>query len=653
MLASWGVIISMKNKSSLIFVAYSEAFIATLPYVSLMAIGDLLSGFIESKEVTSISLSLNILFPFILLISITAQLTKRYNISQFIPISTSLAIFMCVETALYGLNSKYILSSEASFLVLIIPILVIKLLFLFTPENQRYFNISSELNISIKYIYSATFVFIVVTAFLVLMSSYLGEKLANIHTITSVHDDVLLTLRLFINHLLWFIGLHGTNIFDTLFGADFLARPIFSTLDYKQYYDLFVILGGSGAGLSLLLSIYIAGKDKHTHKVSRLATPFVIFNINEILIFGLPIIFNKKLLLPFIFVPFINLAISYIFLSIYSIEIVNPNIPWTMPIFINAYLATGGDFYAIGLQLLLLIIGTFIYIPFIRSYSATQSFHMQSERLSSKLDIKRQLHGSRELKSHKALVEIIQSNFQVDKIINLLSNENLMVFYQPKVNIKDNLCDQYEALLRIKMPDGTVKGPFFLDQLEIAGLASIIDIWVCQQVREHIQRWEDKGLNIKVSVNLHPDTLADGEALSQVISILSGMNVDFEIIERGLLDAVSAIKNINLLKRNGFSITVDDFGTGFSSFQVLCSLPLSCLKIDKSLIDLIHTEKGFIVCKHIAELCEDMGYACVAEGVETDEQYKILSSLNVRYIQGFYYSPAFSADKVASYRPNS
>ncbi len=649
----------MKKHPLLILIAYSEAFIATVPYVTLMALAVLAASVFDSKPVANISYTLTIFFPFILLISITTQLAKRNNLPSFIPVALSLAIFLSAQSALGGLpKASEFLTSEASCWVLLIPLLVVKLLLRMNAENQRYMDLGKELNLSSEYIFSVTLVFVSVTALMIALTMMLDWLLPDIAAITFIPDDILLILRLVIDHLLWFFGLHGSNIFDTIFGTGFLSREIFNGLEYKQFYDLFVIFGGSGAGLALLISLYLFGKDPKTLKIAKLATPFVIFNINEILIFGLPIIFNRKLFVPFLLVPCVNLFLSYTFLWLYPIDIVSKDVSWITPIFMNAYLATGGDWVVLVLQLFLLVTGVFLYAPFIKSFSAAQSYAVQSQSLSSQLDVRLYLEGARELRSYKALGKIIQSNYKIEKIINILSNESLLMYYQPKVDVIDNRCNQFEALLRIKMPDGSVRGPFFLDELEIAGLATIIDVWVCQQVRDDLVAWKQRGLNYRVSVNLHPDTLADDEALSHIMQILTPDHVDFaiedidiEIIERGLLESTEAIKNIHRLKDHGFSITFDDFGTGFSSFEMLCSLPINGLKIDKSLIDLIHTPKGLAICKHIAELCDEVGLSCVAEGVETEEQLNSLSSLNIRYLQGYYFSPAMPAEQVEAFEP--
>ncbi|NPA71353.1 MAG: PTS sugar transporter subunit IIC/EAL domain-containing protein [Gammaproteobacteria bacterium] len=639
----------MNTPSSLALRAYSDAFINVVPYVIIMALLVLSSNIFEAPNLTLISSAVGQFFPIVLLTAIAFQLAKRYKLPPFIIILLSMAVFIGVEAASQNApNFKAGFSSQHTFLVLIIPFLALKSLLFIHPNKQDYYEISKEVSDSIAFLYPVLFVFVGLTASLILMQQGLGKLLTDIEIPLS--DDLLLITRLFISHLLSFFGVHGVNVFDTATGSEFLTRPIFEGLTYKQYYDLFVILGGDGAGLSLLLAVFIAGKTAHSQRIARLATPFVLFNINEILIFGLPLIFNKYLLVPFIAVPLTNIAVSYVFLSYYPVEVIHTNISWITPIFVNSYLVTEGNLSIIALQAFLLAMGTAIYIPFVKAYTTSQSVELKGNVLANNLDLDIHLTSQQGIRTHKVKHDFINLNFEVDQIINLISNDNLRVYFQPKVDIKNKQCQHYEALLRIQMPDGSIKGPFFLEKLEAAGHASIIDLWVCKQVYSYIKHSDTDKAQV-ISINLHPDTLSDTEIFPKIVALLSGLNIDFEIIERDLLNTTLAMNNIKGLKQRHFTLSMDDFGTGFSSLKLLCSLPIDTLKIDKSLIDLIETPKGFIACKNIADLCEDMGFDCVAEGVETFGQYEKVASLNIKYVQGFYFSKAFPYYKISSYTP--
>ena len=107
---------------------------------------------------------------------------------------------------------------------------------------------------------------------------------------------------------------------------------------------------------------------------------------------------------------------------------------------------------------------------------------------------------------------------------------------------------------------------------------------------KHLHEWKTRPLP-EISINLHPDTLARADVIDKIISIHKGNPVGFEVIERGLFKNAATLENIKKLKAHGFKILIDDFGTGVSSIENLCHIPLDTLKIDKSLADLILTKK--------------------------------------------------------------
>ena len=127
--------------------------------------------------------------------------------------------------------------------------------------------------------------------------------------------------------------------------------------------------------------------------------------------------------------------------------------------------------------------------------------------------------------------------------------------------------------------------------------------------------------------------------------------MEFEIIERALINVDEGLKHLHSLKDGGFRIAIDDFGTGYSSFETMFSFDIDTIKLDKSMTDIITNPKGFHVCKHAFSLFRDLSIECIAEGVETEEQMKLLRKIGARYTQGYYFAKAVPFDKVVSYKP--
>ena len=679
----------MKSAFNTILAAYTAAFISVIPYIILMASIILLSNIlpilnidiaaIPLLNVESLRLVRAVLaefFYFVLLIAIAHQLAKSYGISQTAVIFQSIAIYIATEALAHahgGLDA--VLSANSPFLVLIIPFLVVQAIGYLTPTageiSYRY--VGAELNTSFRNIYSGIINFALIVGLLLVL-----EVLLELVTAASgafrpslPNEAVLLFRTLLVGYLFWF-GLHGTHIYDALFGVDHYVDLLFPGLTLNQFYNTFVVYGGVGATLSLIIALLIGSKDQHGQRIARLALPFSLFNINEVLVYGLPIVFNRKLLLPFLLVPLVNSILAYAFLSVFKIPMSDIDISWITPVFINSYLLTQGSLAALALQALLLGLGTLIYLPFIRGYTLEQPGGSQSTRLSQELNVPFQLKSEQDIEApkedytgektvlfklksgqdieaQKAQRSIIQDNEEVDRAINLLETATLMVYYQPKVNIRQGVCRQFEALLRIRMPDGEVRGPFFLPPLEKAGLEPIIDLWVCQQVNTHLRAWKTTPLP-EISINLHPDTLARSDVIEKIIAIHQGNPVGFEVIERGLFDNIHSFDNIQKLKASGFKILLDDFGVGAASMENLCHIPVDTLKIDKSLADLILSKKGYIVCKNIVALCKDMDLDCVIEGIESEAQMQAAAKLGIPIIQGFFFSQAISKNEAENLR---
>jgi cellobiose PTS system EIIC component len=177
-------------------------------------------------------------------------------------------------------------------------------------------------------------------------------------------------------HLFWFFGVNGGSVVGAVY------NPILQTLSaenleiYKsgigqghiicqQFQDLFATFGGCGSTLSLLIAMLFFCKSKRIKELGKLALVPGIFGINEPIVFGLPIVLNPTILIPFIMVPTMNIVISYFAMKYGLVPTCNGvNIPWTTPIIISGFLAT--NWVGSLLQAILLILGVFIYTPFIK-----------------------------------------------------------------------------------------------------------------------------------------------------------------------------------------------------------------------------------------------------------------------------------------------
>ncbi len=177
-------------------------------------------------------------------------------------------------------------------------------------------------------------------------------------------------------HFFWFFGVNGGSVVGAVFNpilqtlsaenlAALQAGEAMPNIICQQFQDLFATFGGAGSTLSLLIAMLLFCHSKRVKELGKLAFVPGIFGINEPIIFGLPILLNPLMLVPFMLVPTINIIISYFCMSIGLVPLcTGVAIPWTMPVIVSGFLATGWQ--GAVLQALLLVMGVFIYMPFIK-----------------------------------------------------------------------------------------------------------------------------------------------------------------------------------------------------------------------------------------------------------------------------------------------
>lgn len=653
----------IKNRHFLtLLVSLQEAFTTALPYI-LLTYGFLLLvsickylhcslPLIPTQQLSALISVMAQFLPVILTISIAFFLSLRIKTSQIISIVLSLSVFITVT--FIQTYPNFTLPKGFTPFALINPIVSTYLIKTLYPYlSLRIYR--QDGNYHIYRLMNYLLVFIAV--FFIMIAGYLFFRLvfeSLLKEIINLKIDlpviILLALRDFAIQVLWFFGVHGTHVINSIFGHDVFFNDLFHNLKYIEFHRLFVNIGGDGLGLPMAIAFLFALKDRTLKTLVKIGFPFTFLNVDTLLIYAV-IILNRFFLLPFVFLPLINLTIAYFVLHIIDVQFTSYYLAWTTPPVMDAYLKTDGNPAVIALQIFLILFDVAVYYYFAKKFSASNTIISNKELLEKNLDIKDELKSKETILAFKTQKDLIAAQAQLEKVISTINKENLKVYYQPKVDIKHNKVQKFEALIRYRH-NNKITGPTFLSIIETAGLAYIIDIWVCKQTIKHIKQWEEEGFYPEISINLHPDTLKNKEAIKNIIDILRNKNITFEIIERSLLYGKKAQDNIALLQKNGFKISIDDFGSGYSSLEIVTKLNVQELKIDKSLIDIVDTPKGFSVCKHTVEICHDFNALVVAEGVESKQQLEILKSIDVDLVQGYIFSPALPADKIKKFSEN-
>ncbi len=219
----------------------------------------------------------------------------------------------------------------------------------------------------------------------------------------------------------------------------------------------------------------------------------------------------------------------------------------------------------------------------------------------------------------------------------------LILFYQPKLDLKTNIVNSCEGLIRWNNPiKGLVSPNKFIPIAEQTGIISKIGNWVLHEACREIINWKKENIQMKVAVNLSPFQFNRGNIHKEIKEIINEYNInpellELEITESGMMrDIQSAIKTMHQFRDLGVTITIDDFGTGYSSLSYLKELPIHNLKIDKSFLNSVpEDKKESSIVKAIIDISKSLDLYVIAEGVERVEQQEFLFENGCDSIQGF------------------
>ncbi|AEB14916.1 putative bifunctional diguanylate cyclase/phosphodiesterase [Treponema succinifaciens] len=247
---------------------------------------------------------------------------------------------------------------------------------------------------------------------------------------------------------------------------------------------------------------------------------------------------------------------------------------------------------------------------------------------------------------HSLMQEKFLSKLNIEtKMSKAMASRNFQLYYQPQFDAKTKELRGFEALLRWYDSDlGWISPEQFIPLAEETHLVVPLGDWVMTTALATIKEWEMKfSFNGIISVNISPVQFVQEDFIEKLFKKIEKSGIDkkhleIEITEGVLIDNVEdTISKLNKIREQGVGLSLDDFGTGYSSLRYLQLLPLTTLKIDKSFVSNIAEKDGFEakLTESIISLVSKMGLNTIAEGVENEEQLKMIQKFNCRTIQGF------------------
>ena len=475
-------------------------------------------------------------------------------------------------------------------------------------------------------------------------------------------------LFIFLMHFMWFFGIHGSNVLDTvaknlfensmaininLVNNNQLPTEIFT----KTFFDTMVLLGGCGSLLCLVIAIFLSEKRINVRKLAKIASIPALFNINEMLVFGIPIVFNYIMFVPFVITPIILTITSYVAMSTGIVPCTVSAVEWTSPIFLSGYMSTGSIRGSL-LQVFNLCVGVMIYIPFIKMSQNryTYMFKNNIENLTNLLK-RYELTGEQpNLLNHNGKIGSISKMLASDLKFAMKRGE-IELFYQPQVNYNGNVVGA-EGLLRWKHSiGGFIYPPLVIILAKEEGFLDELGEYIINKACIDLKKSEKLLRNpVKFSVNISPDQLDDPKLPEQIKNIISSNDINpnmlgIEITEQiALSGSQIIIERTNAIHNLGIKLIMDDFGMGHSSLIYLQNNNFDIVKLDGSLVKEILTNKrSSEIIMTIVNLSKNLDFDIVVEYVENIDQRDKLYGLGCEIYQGYYYSKAIPFEEFVEY----
>ena len=459
--------------------------------------------------------------------------------------------------------------------------------------------------------------------------------------------------------VLWMFGIHGSDTLEGVMQKYFTpgleanraaveagGQP--TAILTKQFFDCFVLMGGCGATICLLIALLIFSRNRARRGLAYTAALPMIFNINELMVFGIPIVFNPIMLIPFLTVPLVCYTTAFVATSIGLVPIITNDVEWTTPILLGGYSATGSVAGAV-LQAVNVVLGVLIYMPFVKMLDRRSEQDAQ-RTFSLFLDF---FKANETALSSKKLTDLGGEKGEFAKglsaeISHAIRTGNIVLAYQPQYNY-DEKCVGVEALLRFKHPvHGVIYPPLVIKLAEDGNFLPDLEEAIVKKILSEREKvFEKFGKGIKISFNITGKTVVTGRFLSFMKQLdaedpFAGKNLCLEVTEQATLAFDDRTREaFGELHKLGLLLAIDDFSMGQTSLNYLKENMFDIIKLDGSLVKgLSSHENCREIVASIVNLSKTLSLTVIAEFVETEWDRQTLHEIGCDCYQGYLYSPA-------------
>lgn len=466
------------------------------------------------------------------------------------------------------------------------------------------------------------------------------------------------------SQVLWFFGAHGPNVLNSvdvnilspaglvnakavMFGNHL---PLVFT---KVFFDAFTRIGGSGSTLALCFAVLVRCRDWGMKKLCLLALVPALCNVNEPLIFGIPLVLNPAFAVPFLLVPAVQTVVAYLATILDFVPHTTTGVAWTTPPLISGYVATGSINGSI-LQVVNLGLGFLIYLPFVALSDAMREKHGK-QVMQDLLKI-----ASRCDSGSPGSCKCINIPGEVGRLAHTLAadlerslnagDRQLYLVFQPQCNPTAKRVAGVEALLRWDHPVyGPVAPPIIIALAEDMNLIDRLGQFILQEACKQRVAWSAAvPHDLIIAVNITPRQLRNANFAQMVLGTLHDQGLlptqlELEITESSILEPDA--RTLDLLTRLrvlGVRLAIDDFGMGHTSLRYLRAFPITTVKVDRSLTESLNSNVQEQIVRSILDLSRSLRINTVVEGVEDEQQLRVFTGIGYQTFQGYYFSRPLS-----------
>lgn len=474
---------------------------------------------------------------------------------------------------------------------------------------------------------------------------------------------------LLMSQFLWFFGIHGPTMLSLVEQIILLPASLANTgmaqlgqtppfILTKPFIDAFVHIGGSGCTLSLILAIFLKGRDPGIRKLALIGIFPALFNVNEVVLFGIPLVLNPIYLIPFLLTPVADFAIAYAATALDFVPRTIQDIHWTSPVLLGGYAATG-SLAGVMLQAVNVAVGIGIYLPFVAIAN-----RLHTLRFRRMLDALMDAAGSNVTSAAgKKCIDLpgaegmLARNLANDLRRAIRSDDQLFLEFQPLFDVAQNRSIGGEALLRWKHPVYGLIPPFLAVTLaEDTGLIHKLGRRVLRQAcRQHAKYQSAMVVDHVIAVNMSALQLEMDGVVKMVLEELKACGLKPHMLKIEITESIAlapddqSVGVLRELQALGVRIAIDDFGMGHTSLRYLKEFPVDTIKIDRSLTQGEPNHVNDQIIQSIIGLCEALGVQITVEGVETEEQLERFKAYGCTQFQGYFFSRPLSGEAYMAY----